>query len=135
MSFTEEELLSKHCVDFSPTEDAEKDWALFQQLRAGAIDHYGLEKRPDKKGAKESLCESEERLRLAVQAGTMFAYSWDAATDLIERSGESAQILGVKNDQAVTGAAVSAMVHPDDKQRLEAALTKLVYRQKLDFDC
>jgi len=45
LSFTEEELRSKHCVDLSPKEDAEKDWALFQQLRAGAIDHYQMEKR------------------------------------------------------------------------------------------
>ena len=45
LGFSEEELRSKHCVDFSPREDAEKDWALFQQLRAGAIDHYQLEKR------------------------------------------------------------------------------------------
>jgi PAS domain S-box-containing protein len=45
LGFSEEEMLSKHCVDFSPPEDAEKDWALFQQLRAGAIDHYHLDKR------------------------------------------------------------------------------------------
>ena len=45
LGFSEEELRSKHCVQFSPPEDAEKDWALFQQLRAGAIDHYQLEKR------------------------------------------------------------------------------------------
>src|ERR1700756_461453 len=45
LGFSEEELRKKHCVDFSPREDAEKDWALFQQLRAGSIDHYQLEKR------------------------------------------------------------------------------------------
>lgn len=45
LGFSEEELLAKHCVDFSPAEDAEKDWALFQQLRAGSIDHYKIEKR------------------------------------------------------------------------------------------
>jgi len=45
LGFTEEELRTKHCVDFSPPEDAEKDRALFQQLRAGSIDHYQLEKR------------------------------------------------------------------------------------------
>jgi PAS domain S-box-containing protein len=45
LGFSEEELRGKHCVEFSPPEDAEKDWALFQQLRAGAIDHYLLEKR------------------------------------------------------------------------------------------
>jgi len=45
LGFTEEELRTKHCVDFSPPEDAEKDWALFQQLRAGSIEYYQLEKR------------------------------------------------------------------------------------------
>ena len=45
LGFTEEELRCKHCVDFSPPEDAQKDWALFQQLRAGAIENYQLEKR------------------------------------------------------------------------------------------
>ena len=45
LGFTEEELHRKHCIDFSPPEDAAKDWALFQQLRAGSIDHYQLEKR------------------------------------------------------------------------------------------
>jgi len=45
LGFSEEELRHKHCVDFSPPEDAQKDWALFQQLKAGSIDHYQLEKR------------------------------------------------------------------------------------------
>ena len=45
LGFSEEELRYKHCVDFSPPEDAERDWALFQQLRAGSINHYQLEKR------------------------------------------------------------------------------------------
>jgi len=45
LGFSEEELRTKHCVQFSPPEDANQDWALFQQLRAGSIDHYQLEKR------------------------------------------------------------------------------------------
>jgi len=45
LGFNEAELRSKHCVQFSPPEDAEKDWDLFQQLRAGSINHYQLEKR------------------------------------------------------------------------------------------
>lgn len=45
LGFSEEELRGKYCFDFSPAEDAEKDWALFQQLRAGSIDHYSLDKR------------------------------------------------------------------------------------------
>ena len=45
LGFSDQELRSKHCVQFSPPEDAEKDWAFFQQLRAGSIDRYQLEKR------------------------------------------------------------------------------------------
>jgi PAS domain S-box-containing protein len=45
LGFSEEELRNKHCVDFSPSEDAEKDWALFQELRAGLRDQYQMEKR------------------------------------------------------------------------------------------
>lgn len=45
LGFSEAELLNKHCVDFSPAEDAEKDWALFQKLRAGQITNYQIEKR------------------------------------------------------------------------------------------
>jgi len=280
LGFSEEEMCTKHCVQFSPPEDADKDWTLFQQLRAGSIDHYQLEKRyfrrdgsllwgqlsisllkgrptplvvamiediterkkaeealfrhaaiigssedaivslsldgvitswnpgaqrifgyreseaigklissfvppelpheeeeilqklraggridqfetvrigksgaridvalsifpikdatgkvtgcsgivreiTERKRSEQALRESEERLRLAAEAGRMFAYSWDAAADAIERSGESAEILGVAKDQALTGAAVFAMVHPEDKQWVSAALAKL----------
>lgn len=45
LGLSEKELRDKHCVEFSPPEDAEKEWALFQQLRAGSIKHYQMEKR------------------------------------------------------------------------------------------
>ena len=45
LGFSEEEMCTKHWLQFSPPEDAEKDWTLFQQLRAGSIDHYRIEKR------------------------------------------------------------------------------------------
>src|SRR5467141_3983345 len=45
LGFSEDELRGKHCVEFSPPEDANKDRALFEQLRRGSIDNYHLEKR------------------------------------------------------------------------------------------
>ena len=281
LGFSEEELRNKHCVDFSPPEDAEKDWALFQQLRAGSIDHYQLEKRyfrrdgslvwgrlslsllngrssplviamvedisdkkkgeeallrhaaviessddaiaagtldgiivswnkaaqkiygyteaeaigkpinmlappelPDeenkileilkaggriehfetvrvtkagkrinvsltispikdssgrtvgcsgiarditeRKRAEETLRESEERLRLAVQAGKMYAYDWDVATDVVVRSEESTNVLGPTDEPtSLTRQQLLAKVHPDDRAKFIAAVDDL----------
>src|SRR5215471_6106411 len=114
LGFSEEEACSKHCVDFSPPEDAERDWLLFQQLRAGLIDHYQLDKRyfrrdrslmwgrltisllnhrpsplviamvddiTDRKQAEEALRDSQERLRLALEAGAAGGWDWDVKND------------------------------------------------------
>src|SRR6516165_11850406 len=75
--------------------------------------------------AEQALRESEERFRLAAQAGRMFAYSWDAATDVIERSGESAKILGIDEATPLTGRQAIARVHPDDREGLLAAMAGL----------
>jgi PAS domain S-box-containing protein len=45
LGFSEKEMRRKHCAEFSPLEDAKKDWALFEQLRKGAINNYHLDKR------------------------------------------------------------------------------------------
>src|SRR5215471_15100481 len=34
LGFSEQEMCTRHCVNFSPPEDAQRDWALFEQLRA-----------------------------------------------------------------------------------------------------
>ena len=38
-------------------------------------------------------CQSEEWLRLAVQAGKMYAYEWDVTTDVLVRSPEYVNVL------------------------------------------
>jgi PAS domain S-box-containing protein len=55
----------------------------------------------------------------------MFAYEWDAATDVIVRSAESAQILGIDEAARVTGQQILTKVHPDDRERLKAAVAEL----------
>jgi PAS domain S-box-containing protein len=75
--------------------------------------------------AQQTLRESEERLRLAAASGKMFAYTWDAVTDVIVRSGESAHILGIADSTPTTGREVLAKIHPDDRERVAAAVTGL----------
>ena len=73
----------------------------------------------ERRRAQEELRESEERLRLAVEAGKMFAYTWDAATDHILRSGDS-DLLGVDPATPFTGRELLEKVHPDDRHFLVA---------------
>jgi PAS domain S-box-containing protein len=79
----------------------------------------------ERKHAEEALRESEERFRMAAQAGKMSAYEWDAATDVIVRSAESAQILGIDESAPITGQQLLAKVHPDDREGLLAAVAAL----------
>lgn len=45
LGYQPNELCGMHCSEFSNREDSADDWALFQKLRDGAIDHYSIEKR------------------------------------------------------------------------------------------
>jgi PAS domain S-box-containing protein len=45
LGYREDELCGMYCSQFANDEDSKNDWAHFQQLRAGAIDQYSLEKR------------------------------------------------------------------------------------------
>jgi len=79
----------------------------------------------ERKQAQQALSESEERLRLAAEAGHMFAYTWDAATDAITRSGKSSHILGIDAQTPVTGQQMLDRIHSDDRPRVLAALSAL----------
>jgi PAS domain S-box-containing protein len=45
LGYGENELCGMNCSQFANPEDTKDDWALFQQLQAGVIDQYSLEKR------------------------------------------------------------------------------------------
>jgi PAS domain S-box-containing protein len=68
---------------------------------------------------KRSECvlrESEERLRMAIQAGRMYAFEWNLATDEVVRTGECAGIFTwLKDPWRDTGKQFRARMHPDDR--------------------
>src|SRR3979411_708483 len=45
LGYREDELCGMSCSQFDSPDDSQDEWALFQQLRAGVIDKYSLEKR------------------------------------------------------------------------------------------
>jgi len=157
LGYRENELCGMNCSQFANPEDSQDDWALFQQLRAGVIDRYSLEKRyvrkdrtqlwgrlnvsllknidegtplvfafveniTERRRTEDALRESEQRFRLAAYAGKMFSYEWDAATDVVVRSGEYAEMLCTDRvTDVTTGQQISAKVHPDDREKVLAA--------------
>jgi len=87
----------------------------------GCYDVCGVRDITERRRAQQALVESEERLRLAVEEGQMFAYTWDASTDEIVRSGESFRILGFDGLAPQLGREAMASIHPDDREQLAAA--------------
>jgi PAS domain S-box-containing protein len=151
LGYEEHELCAMSCSQFARPEDSEDDWAHFQKLRAGLIDHYSLEKRyvrkdgamiwgrlnvslykadggatplvfafveeiTQRRRTEDALRESEQRFRLAAQAGKMYAYEWDAVTDMVIRSDDHVSVLGYKEQvERLTRQQITERVHPDDR--------------------
>src|SRR6516225_2064922 len=84
-----------------------------------------LMQRKRKRHTEAVLRESEERFRLAAQAGKMFAYEWDAATDVLQRSPEFVQVLGFDESAETTGRQILAKVHEADREGVMAAFAEL----------
>jgi PAS domain S-box-containing protein len=77
----------------------------------------------DSKRAAEALRENESRLRLATTAGKVGVWDWDIAADRVSWTDSLYQIHGVsKDDFAGTVEAFSNLVHPDDRERVQAAI-------------
>jgi len=75
-----------------------------------------------RKRAENALRESQHRLLLAVQAGGMYAFEWDTASDVITRSGEYTEIFNWTADpKRDIGREFLTKVHPDDRELYAAA--------------
>jgi len=77
----------------------------------------------ERMSAEKTLRESEARFRLAAQAGKMYAYEWDVATDVVVRSGDIRSVLGATAEASLTRQQVLAKVHPDDQALFNSSLT------------
>jgi PAS domain S-box-containing protein len=72
-----------------------------------------------------TLAESETRLQEALEVGAIMAFEWDVSTDLVRRSNNAAQILGLDQQQTLDGKSFFARVHPDDLARMKALWSTL----------
>jgi PAS domain S-box-containing protein len=80
----------------------------------------------ERKQVEEALRESEERLRLAIRAGKMYAFDWDAATDVIIRSEEVTHIPGLVGEPTrLNKQQLLASVHPEDRAIFKTSVAEL----------
>ena len=81
------------------------------------------EREQDLLRAEENLRSSEERQRLAVEAGKVGLWSWDIASDRIEWSDMIYKLHGIEPGAFEgTVQAFAALIYPDDRQRVAEAL-------------
>jgi PAS domain S-box-containing protein len=77
----------------------------------------------ERKRVAEAVRESEERLHLAAQAGRMYAYEWDLTTDMVLRSSEYLNVLGLRSEPVqLTRQQLLETVHPDDRAKFISAV-------------
>jgi PAS domain S-box-containing protein len=79
----------------------------------------------DRKRAEDALRASEERFRLAAQAGRMYSFDWDVTTDVVLRSSEHADILGLAEPLRFTHTQFVEKMYPDDRPRFTGTIAGL----------
>jgi PAS domain S-box-containing protein len=77
--------------------------------------------------AEAALRESEENLRLALEAARMVAWTWDASRNIIQRSATACDVLGLPAEM-LTGSGEEGweLVHPDDLQQHQANVQEAI---------
>ena len=80
----------------------------------------------DLKRREMALQESDDRCRLALETGRMFAFEWNPETDEVRRSADCTEILGVNGDPTrESGRSSLQRIHPEDQEGLIQAYRTL----------
>jgi PAS domain S-box-containing protein len=74
--------------------------------------------------AERSLRESEERMKLAADAGDLRLWEWDAVTDRVWVGGPLVERIGPQSTGPVHFSELFQSVHPDDRNGVDLALEK-----------
>ena len=80
----------------------------------------------DQRRAREELRKSEERLRLALQGARQGTWDWEVPSGRVTWDDRCAEIFGWKRGATVTFEDHLAVVHPDERQAVAAALRRSV---------
>jgi len=67
--------------------------------------------------AQEALRESNDRLQLALAAGHLGDWTWDAISDVVSLGDRAARIFGFQSERLITWTALREVLHEDDRER------------------
>ena len=88
-----------------------------------------------RKMAERDLAETQMRLSRALDGTGVGVWEWDAATDTVSISGSAMSISGFRNTNAEYKVIdYRATIHPDDRERLLAAMAAYVEGRSEDFE-
>ena len=77
-----------------------------------------------RKEAEEARRASEDRLRLAIEAGRMAVWDYDVATEAVTGSPELNRLLGVGPDHELRIEEIRARYHPEDLKRIQEGMAR-----------
>jgi PAS domain S-box-containing protein len=88
-----------------------------------------------RKAAEKALIDSEERLRLALEAGGMGVWDWNRYADTVSWSKEHFTVMGLPPFSVQpTYQTWASCVHPEDLPRAEAAMGRAIAEKK-EYQC
>src|SRR5262245_25867128 len=87
----------------------------------------------EQKQSRRALDEASERLRLALDAARLGAWSWDARTDVVTMSETAERIFGISPGTHLTRPAMRQLVHEDDRERARGLAEEALAQHK-DFE-
>ncbi len=76
----------------------------------------------ERKTGEEALRESAERLQLALSAGNLGDWTWEAAADRVILGAKAADIFGLAQGQPVTRQRIRDALHPEDVENARQAV-------------
>lgn len=84
--------------------------------------------------AQEALRELNERLQVALEAGKMGTWNWDAATDQLTLGARAAEVFGLPAKVPFTRQQIRERLPPDDAERAQRALDRAL-AEHTDYAC